>query len=52
MLIIVIQHTTLLMESLDSKVENNANFIYGGGKGEDAEGRVKEHNLWNDDWNE
>ncbi|MBO7138338.1 MAG: hypothetical protein J6V92_07730 [Bacteroidaceae bacterium] len=49
MLIVTIQHTSLLMGSLDNKVGGNADMNYGGGKG-DTEGRVKEHSIWEDDW--
>lgn len=52
--IVAIQHTTLLMQSLESKTGGNADFNYVGGKGESntgySEGRVKEHSPWEDDW--
>ena len=53
-LIVTIQHTTLLMESLDNKVGGNADFNYAGGKGASdpdySEGRAKEHSVWDDGW--
>ena len=53
-LIVAIQHTTLLMQSLESNTGGNADFNYVGGKGasntEYSEGRVKESSLWDDEW--
>ncbi len=54
MLAVTIQHTTLLMESLENKVGGNADFDYVGGKGASdpnySEGRAKEHSLLDAEW--
>ena len=50
-LIVTIQHTTtLLIQSLDNKTGGNADFYYSGASSGDVEGRVKEYNLWDDEW--
>lgn len=51
MLLVTIQHqTSLLIESLtDRSIGGNADFINGGGIG-NTEGRVKVHNIWEDNW--
>lgn len=52
MLIIEILHTKPLASSIDDGVGGNSEFYYSGGSSGDTEGRVKQHSIWDDNWDE